>query len=135
MNAIRGRWGWYSCDYQTYLKLKIIKKRYWETIYAAARYHRWERKLPKNRKGPEPPKPCPFIGEQIWGYKKKEDGTTVWAKQPNKRDQSLLEWLETARMPKATEAEIQPFMKSQFDIIEEVYNKVEDWFTEEKEVA
>ncbi|RDJ35063.1 MAG: hypothetical protein DWQ19_09515 [Crenarchaeota archaeon] len=115
--AIKGRWGWHPCDYQTYLKLKKIKKWYWETIYARAKYHRWARKLPKNRNRPEPEKYCTLTGDRCWNSKTK------------KTDESMLKWFELARRPKWVESEVVPFMDSQLEIINETYEKLELWFT------
>lgn len=124
MNAVKGRWGWYPCDYQTYLKLKEIKKRYWESVYADARYKRWERKLPKNRKGAEPPKPCPIVGIREWGWRTDVNGNKSWGLVPSKRDQHLLDWFELARKPQANEADVKPFMNGQIDLINEIYEKL-----------
>ncbi len=45
----KGRWGYYPCDYQTYLMLKKIKKLWWKTLRQKATWTRWKRKIPKNR--------------------------------------------------------------------------------------
>jgi len=49
------RWGWHPVGYPDFLLLRRLKKEYFRALRAAAQHHRWERKLPKNRKGAEPP--------------------------------------------------------------------------------
>jgi hypothetical protein len=50
----QSRWGYHPCSYETFLLLRKCKKHYWKAVYAAARRERWARKLPENRRGPEP---------------------------------------------------------------------------------
>mgnify|MGYP003394881018 CR=1 FL=1 len=125
--VVKGRFGFHPCDYETYLKLKAIKKRYWQSVYTDARHDRWERKFPKNRKGQEPPKACPHIGIRVWGWRNAPDGSKVYGKVPAKPDQHLLDWFEMARTPQATEAEVKPFMNGQLDLINEIYAKLQEW--------
>jgi hypothetical protein len=132
MNAVKGRWGFYPCEYETYLKLKRIKKRYWETVYAETRYNRWERKLPKNRKGPEPIF-CPLVGNRVWGWRmgnipESPYPVRIPTRIANKTDQAFLDWFESARRP-LDEDLVKPFTKSQIDLINEAYDKIERWFT------
>jgi len=135
MNAVKGRFGFHPCDYQTYLKLKQLKKRFWETVYASARYDRWHNKFPHNRKGAEPAKYCPLIGNRVFGSRgKNELGYQVWGKIPNKLDQKLLDLFEQARMP-LPEADVKVFDAHQLQIINETYQKVENWFSGEQKVA
>lgn len=48
-NTFLSRWGFHPCDYETYLKLKKLKKLYWASVSANAKWHRWDRKQPQNR--------------------------------------------------------------------------------------
>jgi len=52
--VFKGRWGFHAADYSTYLKLKALYKNYWKSLRLRAALNRWERKLPKNRKGAQP---------------------------------------------------------------------------------
>jgi len=136
MKAVKGRFGWHPCDYETYLKLKVIKKRFWETVYAAARYERWHNKFPHNRKGKEPEKYCPLIGNRVWGWLPKDEfGYKKYGKIPSNMDQKLLDLFEQARRPLATEAEVTPFASSQMAIINDMFQKVESWFAENQKAA
>lgn len=45
----QGRFGFHPCDYATFLKLKLLNKRYVEAQHQKASYNRWERKAPHNR--------------------------------------------------------------------------------------
>ena len=121
--AVKGRWGYHPCTYEVYLQLKYLKKKYWETVYAAARYNRWERKFPHNRKGPEPPKYCPFIGNRVWAWQKDDLGNSHWKFIASKEDQLLLDLFEEARMPKE-ESEVKVFHESRLRTIGEIYEKV-----------
>lgn len=47
--AHQGKWGWYPCDRETYLKLKKINKAYEEGLRQRAAWCRWAAKLPHNR--------------------------------------------------------------------------------------
>jgi hypothetical protein len=136
MDAVKGKWGFYPCTYETYLKLKRIKKWYWETVYAAARYDRWHNKFPHNRKGAEPPKYCPFVGNRVWGSRGKNDlGNHIWGKIPNKIDQKLLDLFEQARMPVPAETDVKVFDSNQLQLIFDTYQKIENWFGESQKVA
>lgn len=49
-NAIQGKYGWYPCDKETYLKLKFLYKKYQENLQYSAKWYRCHRKAEKNRK-------------------------------------------------------------------------------------
>ena len=44
-----GKYGFYPCDYETYLKLKKLHKWYYQTLKDYARWYRWNVKEPKNK--------------------------------------------------------------------------------------
>jgi len=48
-NIVQGKYGFHPCDYETYRKLKVIHKVYWESIFRMAAWTRWDRKQPQNR--------------------------------------------------------------------------------------
>lgn len=45
----QGKHGFHPCDRETYLKLKVIHKVYWESVFRLAAWRRWDRKEPQNR--------------------------------------------------------------------------------------
>jgi len=71
-NVFQSKFGFHPCDKETYLKLKVIHKVYWESVFRLAAWNRWNRKHPQNRvqrfagRGPDgkrislvPPVPLP----------------------------------------------------------------------------
>jgi hypothetical protein len=54
----QSRWGFHPCDYATYLQLRRIHKAYWQARRKVAAQRRWARKLPQNRRDPEPMVPA-----------------------------------------------------------------------------
>jgi hypothetical protein len=122
-NVFKSRWGYHSCSYEDFLKLKRLKKLYWEAVYAAARYERWIRKDPDNRRGPEPKKPCPVWTEQVWMDSKKRG----FHQTSLLRDKGVLDAFEEARMPKSSPEEVQPINMLPF---ESMLEKAEKWYAE-----
>lgn len=49
MSAFESRWGFHSCDYETFKKLKKLHKHYWKAVRGLAAWFRWDRKQPQNR--------------------------------------------------------------------------------------
>ena len=45
----QSRWGYHPCSYETFAKLKRLKKAYWQRIRDSAAWERWARKEPQNR--------------------------------------------------------------------------------------
>ena len=70
MNTIdttrKGRWGYHAADYATFVKLRALHKWYWQTVYDFHRWHRWWRKQPENRRGPEPKYCDAFVESCVW---------------------------------------------------------------------
>ena len=48
-SAVQGKWGWYPCSRDAYLKLKKLNAAYIEAIRQSRRWDRWNRKEPQNR--------------------------------------------------------------------------------------
>lgn len=48
-NVHQSKWGFHPCDVETYRKLKVIHKVYWESVFRMAAWNRWDRKHPQNR--------------------------------------------------------------------------------------
>lgn len=53
--VFQSRWGFHPVSYQDFLKMKQINKNYYYLIRLYLKSHRWHRKHPLNRYGPEPP--------------------------------------------------------------------------------
>jgi hypothetical protein len=47
--AHQSRWGWYPCDYETFLCLKKLNARCLKALRGFAAWRRWQRKMPHNR--------------------------------------------------------------------------------------
>ncbi len=60
----KGKWGFYPCSREIYLKLKKINHRILQTKHKASAWHRWARKATHNRKGTEP-EICLIFSEKI----------------------------------------------------------------------
>ena len=45
----QGRWGYYPCSHETYLKLKRLNKHYERALHQVACWNRWNNKHPQNR--------------------------------------------------------------------------------------
>lgn len=58
--VFQGVYGYYPCDKETFLKIKKIRKYYYEALPKAASFFRWARKSSRNRKGSEPQVPSLF---------------------------------------------------------------------------
>jgi hypothetical protein len=95
----RGRWGWYPCLFELFAQLKELNKRLTEARRRKAAHDRWSRKLPHNRRGPEPALPDAFCQRLTL---------------PSGRTELVLVHAEvetayrTARHPTASEEEVQP---------------------------
>lgn len=138
--VFEGKFGFYPCDYETFKKLKELKKAYWQTVYKLGAWFRWNAKLPENRVrtrrtkdavgrvsgreivGPwEEPQFCPAFGKPAgrhWNMK-----TTV---PQHLSDHGILNAFEFARMPKKTAEEVTPLKISE-DQINKLLEEVRSW--------
>jgi len=48
-NELKSRWGYHPCDYETFQKLRVIKKYYYKNLHVIAERDRWLDKEPQNR--------------------------------------------------------------------------------------
>ncbi len=65
-NQMQSRWGFHPCTYETYQKLKFLKKHYWIAIREFHVWHRWWRKEPQSRRGVEPSYCKVFVEDRVW---------------------------------------------------------------------
>ena len=65
-STLQSRWGFHPCSYNVFLKVKHLHKWYWQAVYDFHRWHRWQRKLPQNRVGPEPAFCRLFVEDAVW---------------------------------------------------------------------
>lgn len=60
IQVFKSRFGYHPCNYETFLKIKKIRKHYYESLPKAKNYYRWARKAEQNRTGQEPVVPPVF---------------------------------------------------------------------------
>jgi hypothetical protein len=112
----KSRWGYHPCDYETFLKLKKLKKYYWMTVYRNAQWKRWNAKLPHNRvikrKGI-------VISQMI--------EPLVCSVMLSKNSERVLEDFENARMPQANPESVKP-LRMPLEWIDETLKKCEDCY-------
>jgi hypothetical protein len=125
----QSRWGYHPVDYPTFCKLRTLQKRYWQTVYAVARWERWNRKT-VNRKG-EAPEYCPlFVLEKgHWEVFTRQDGKTKGSRYHTKTivDHGVREALKIARLPAKSREDVKQISFSTEEI-EQLYAEVEAWF-------
>lgn len=52
--VFQSRWGFHPVNYEDFLILKAIHRRYWERLTRAYRWQTWKRKTRQHKNGPEP---------------------------------------------------------------------------------
>src|SRR4051794_10774990 len=52
--VFQSRWGFHPCSYEDFQRFRVLHWRTWCWMKMAMIHHRWERKHPDNRHGPEP---------------------------------------------------------------------------------
>ena len=124
METFKSRWGFHPIDYSNYLKLKALKKWYYQWLKDSANHERWYRKEPQNRVirrkikgspgvscgyeivGPRPePKVCPYFGRGTW----------------------FLTDFENARMPQTKPEDVRPLSHT-IEEINQLYFKIKIWY-------
>jgi hypothetical protein len=122
-NPFQSRWGFHPCDYNLFLKLKYLHKRYWQTIYDFHRWHRWWRKQEHNRVVPEPAYCRIFSEEAIWFKPVKVHGVDGFRIYPKTiLDHGIVNLYQAARRPQA--APVQHFDSGTIHKIEQLYSQV-----------
>jgi len=138
MPTSQSRWGFHPVDYPTFLKLRVLHRRYWETVRAVARFVRWDRKTVR-RQGPAP-RYCPaFVQERgRWEERPQRDHPTwrpVCRWRPKTLiDRGVVEAYRTARMPAESPEGVKELSLSQAEI-ERLFDEVEAWFKKEAQSA
>lgn len=133
-NVFESRWGYHPVSRETFLKLKTLHRRYWETVYAVARYVRWDRKT-VNQHGPAPSY-CPIFVEEKGCWIKtthKVDGQVFYGSRwfpKTIKDHGIVQAYHAARHPKAA-ADVVPLAISEQEI-DRLYEQVENWFAEQR---
>jgi len=103
------RWGFHPVSYETFRKLKFLHKWYYQTLKDHANWRRWIRKLPHNRKGPQP-QYCPFYAEKKF-----------W----RPTDHGIIAAYQQARMP-VPQDEVEP-LEISVEQIDKMYDEVKSW--------
>lgn len=128
MQVSKSRWGYHSTDYATFRKLRELHRWYWETVYAVARFTRWDRKT-VHRHGAAP-RYCPvFVKEQgHWEKFINRDGhPAVRYHAKTLVDHGIVKSLRAARMPAETPEAVPEIPLSKADI-DRLYDEVKAWF-------
>lgn len=107
----------FRCDYETFKKLKQLKKWLWEAVYADARERRWYAKRPHNRseQPPMPPVWPLFSALQLFYIRKSGD-------------HPILLWHNAARMP--APSPLAEFRQEELDCINRMYEQGLRWHAE-----
>jgi hypothetical protein len=134
MNAVslsQSRWGFHPCDYSLFLKLKRLHRWYWQTVYDFHRWHRWWRKQPQNRRGPEPSYCGLFVVDKGWLKPVLVHGEPGFAVYPKTVvDHDLVILYQTARRPRADAEAVRPFDAATVARIEALYEQAQAFFQE-----
>ena len=128
-NTLRSKWGFHPCDYQWFLKLKSLHRWYWQTVYDFHRWHRWWRKEPQNRVGPEPKLASAFVKNEPWLKPVRvhgADGVRVYPK--TVVDHGIVVLYQRARRPQDVPSE--PFDEATRERIGDLFAKASQHFEE-----
>ena len=118
---LRSRFGYHPCDYELYLKLKFLHKHYWIAVRQFHHWHRWFRKEPQNRIGPEPKYCSAFVENRTWA-KPVKAGFKIYPRMI--LDHRLIETFKLARMP--VQEPVEEFESDLVKRIETLYTKVKE---------
>jgi hypothetical protein len=122
----QSRFGFHPCDRQTFLQLKALKKCYWLTVRDFHRWWRWQRKLPHNRRGPEPKYCEVFVENKHWLRPRRVHGQDAVRHYPRTLvDRGVLAWFAAASQPQA-EPPI-PFDAQALAEIDRIHREAASW--------
>lgn len=136
-NVFLSRWGFHPCDTETFLKLKRLKKLFWQAVYAHGTWKRWSRKLPENRfywekkeraekrKRSDRPIPEPLTCP-VWTRENSYDWQNDKKPLIPLADCGVLEAFENARMPKEKPDQVEPLNLS-IKEIDKMLEAAEKW--------
>lgn len=105
----KGRWGYYPCSYETYLKLKRLNHFLMLSRIQTARWFRWGRKAEHNRTGEQPNVPPVFFySDNLSFYEKNFSWTNHDKIVRSKKElmRSIEQDYANARYPKQTADEV-----------------------------
>lgn len=134
MNIVKGKYGFYPTDYETYLKLKKLNQFRLMDRRMEKAWERWNRKEPQNRV--QRRTLVNDLGQKI-GYEKVLDanGQPVMRPESERCPVSISHFVEedyrNARYPKATEAEVVPLSLT-LSSIDQQLAACEEWATRKK---
>ena len=125
--SFRSRFGYHPCDWATFRKLKDLHRWYWQTVRDFHRWWRWQRKLPANRRGPEP-QHCPaFVLLRPWRQWRKCHGMTAVREYPRRLvDRGVLGWYQAARRPQNEPP--RPWDELTLQEIDRLHTEAAAWF-------
>lgn len=127
--SLQSRWGYHVCSREVFLKLKAIKKAYFQALKQSANYRRWSRKTVTQREFTEPVVNPVFLTGPRYDTKSYPDGkggrTTGLRWNPMPVDPGLyLLLFDQARKPHTTRVE--PFDSLILGAIDEKFCKLKD---------
>lgn len=120
------RFGFHPCSYETFRQLKFLHKVYWQTIYDFHRWHRWWRKQPENRRGPEPRVGALFVLNQPWYKPVRVRGVAGFKVYPRTVvDHGAVALYQAARHPQ--QAEVASFDSATLERIAKLYSQAQHY--------
>jgi len=126
-NTFQSRFGFHPCDRQTFLKLKALKKYYWQTVRDFHRWWRWQRKLPHNRCGAEPEFCDLFVENKPWHRPRRVHGQDAIRHFPRTLvDRGVLAWHAAARRPQSEPPPL--FDEKTLQEIDQLFAAATNWF-------
>jgi len=127
-DKMESKYGYHPCDRETFLKLKELKKHYYETQRNLFTWFRWDRKQEQNRVGPEPKYHPLFVKNEYWQTKSQRRDPVTGSlyshiKYYNRKldDQGILELYEKARMP--SPEPVEPFDEATLKLIDSLHSQ------------
>jgi hypothetical protein len=108
-------------------RTEALHKWHWQTVYDFHRWHRWWRKQPENRRGPEP-KFCPaFVADRPWHKRATFHGVAGFKVYPKTLvDHGVVALYHAARAPQAEP--VAPLSPETCQQIESLYLEVARYF-------
>lgn len=121
----KSRWGYHPCAYETYEKLKRMRKRYFQWMRQAAAHRRWDRKMPHNRV--QRTYARNELGQRTAVLSTVAMGEPLVCPLLAPVGQTIMRLYERARMPQATPQKA--FTPTSVADLDRLHASIEDWFT------
>jgi hypothetical protein len=119
----KSRWGFHPCPYETYLKLKHLKKWFWENVTNYCAYRRWHSKQPQNRIGDQPEFCDVFLSVNAKRYSPSGHWTVAFSLELK---EFLMDTFDQVRVP--SENLVDSLKETTLQRIDDLYEKVSKWY-------